>query len=354
MSKKLFKKARNQQAFMKVGIFGNAGSGKTYTASLLAAGIAEETTKKPVYFLDTEVGSDYVLPIFDKVGVELYSAKTRAFSDLLEACQEAEKEGSVLVIDSVTHFWNELMNAWRTKLNKKRIPLHYWADIKEQWAQFADFFTNSSLHIIVCGRAKDIWEDEKEGEDGWQPHKTGEQEMKTEKELAYEPSLLIHMSRAITEEGEHVQRAYVVKDRTDQINKKSFDNPTFESFSPVWKKLKLGGKHVGVDTTRTSENLVEDKERSISDRKRRRTVACEEIQGFLTHYFPGQSADEKKTKMDILGVVFGTRSWEKITKDWEGIPLEQVEESVKLVEKAAKEELNKRDKETKQKTNAKK
>ena len=210
---KLFKEAKNQQAFMKVGIYGNAGAGKTYTASKLAIGIAKTIKgKKPVYFIDTEVGSDYVLPMCKKEKIKLMRAKTRAFSDLLEACEEAEKNGSVLIVDSVSHFWKELMKAWRTKLNKKRIPLHYWGDIKDQWAQFTDFYTNSNLHVIVCGRARDVWEDENEEDEGWQPHKTGQQEMNTEKELAYEPSLLVQMNRVPDPKTRgFTHRAYIVK-----------------------------------------------------------------------------------------------------------------------------------------------
>ncbi|MDK1063146.1 ATP-binding protein [Cronobacter sakazakii] len=89
---------------------GFAGDGKTYTASELAIGLVLLMRQrglamgdKPVMFLDTETGSDWVKPRFDAENIELYTAKTRAFVDLLAAVNEAEQSGSVLIIDSISH-----------------------------------------------------------------------------------------------------------------------------------------------------------------------------------------------------------------------------------------------------------
>jgi hypothetical protein len=63
----IFKKAEQNAAFLKMGLLGFAGSGKTWTASLVAMGLVQLARKKglayadkPVVFLDTENGSDYV------------------------------------------------------------------------------------------------------------------------------------------------------------------------------------------------------------------------------------------------------------------------------------------------------
>ncbi|HAY9705201.1 TPA: hypothetical protein JM830_004750, partial [Shigella sonnei] len=80
---------------------GFAGDGKTYTASELAIGLVMlmrqrgiEAGNRPVMFLDTETGSDWVKPRFDAENIELFTAKTRSFVDLLEAINEAESSGS--------------------------------------------------------------------------------------------------------------------------------------------------------------------------------------------------------------------------------------------------------------------
>ena len=88
----IFKKAENQQAYLKAGILGFPGSGKTFTAAHLALGIAKKVgNKKPVVFLDTEAGSDYLIPVFEKAGIELLTNKSRAFLDLLAGVREAEQ-----------------------------------------------------------------------------------------------------------------------------------------------------------------------------------------------------------------------------------------------------------------------
>ena len=108
---KIFNKAQNQMAFLKCGIQGMAGSGKSFTATKIATGLHKYIkATKPVYFLDTETGSDFLIKEFEKENVPLFVAKTRAFTDLVYSVDEAEKEAEILIIDSITHFWCELWN----------------------------------------------------------------------------------------------------------------------------------------------------------------------------------------------------------------------------------------------------
>src|ERR1700732_2393474 len=115
----LFQPAENTSAFLKSGFLGFQGSGKSMTASLLAIGLVLHMRKlnieyasRPVFFLDTETGSDWVKPLFDEMGVALYSSKTRAFSDLIAAINEAQKSASFLITDSISHFWTELCESY--------------------------------------------------------------------------------------------------------------------------------------------------------------------------------------------------------------------------------------------------
>ena len=112
----LFKKAINEQGFLKSGLFGFPGSGKSFTAALLAIGLVKKfQDKKPVFAVDTEKGLDYLVGKFEKEGVELQLARTRSFSDLLDCVDEAEKNGSVLIVDSITHIWEEIQEAYKAK-----------------------------------------------------------------------------------------------------------------------------------------------------------------------------------------------------------------------------------------------
>ena len=98
-------------ANLKMGFYGFAGSGKTYTATNTAIGLIQhmrklelQTSQKPIFFLDTETGSDWVAPRIEGAGIELFTAKTRAFSDLLAAVDDAEQNASLLLVDSLSHF----------------------------------------------------------------------------------------------------------------------------------------------------------------------------------------------------------------------------------------------------------
>lgn len=307
--------AENKQAYVKCGIQGFAGSGKTFTAAQIAIGLHKFIkSKKPVSFLDTETGSDYVLPLFKKEKIELLSAKSRAFVDLLGISQEAQKVSDILIIDSITHFWNELRESFQKKRNLENLTLRHWIPIKQEWRVFTDFYINSQLHIIVCGRAGWEYDYQEDSEGVKELVKTGTR-MKTEGEMAYEPSLLIEMEKVRTEQGKigqpFVHRAWILKDRFDQINARFFDNPTFESFRPHVQQLNLGGSHVGVDTSRSSVDLF-DSSSSRSREYKEREIYTEEIQAQLLLRWPGQSTFEKKAKTQALIDLFGTGSWIRV------------------------------------------
>jgi hypothetical protein len=302
----LFMKAEVTSAFLKMGIMGFAGAGKTFTATQTAIGLVGymkernvEYAAKPVFFLDTETGSDWVKPQFEVADIDLFTAKTRAFSDLVTAVREAEKESSLLLVDSISHFWKELCEAYMKSKKRTRLQFEDWAFLKNEWGKFTDLFINSNLHIILCGRAGyeyDYFEDADTGKKNLE--KTGIK-MKAEGEMGYEPSLLVLMEREMEMETHKVFRtASIIKDRSTAIDGKKFLNPAFESFIPHIKYLNLGGKQLGVDTTRNSEAAIPADERD--NRTLQRKIVLDEIESIITRYYPGQSAAEKKTKLELL------------------------------------------------------
>lgn len=321
----LFKQAVNTQAYLKAGIMGFAGDGKTYTATEIAIGLVELMRSRklaqgdsPVMFLDTETGSDWVKPRFDAANIQLFTAKTRAFTDLLEAVREAEKSGSVLVIDSISHFWRNLMEEYAERKNRKRgLEFQDWAWLKAEWGKFTDLFVNSKCHIIMCGRAGYEY-DFFENENGKKElEKTGIK-MKAETETGYEPSILILMEKhqELSTDGrtKRVWRtATVLKDRSTKIDGATFENPTFRDFMPHIEFLNLGGEHLGVDLERTSAELFsDDGEPRWAKEKRMKEIALDEVVEILNKHHGGTSNDAKKAKADLLEKVFASRSWERI------------------------------------------
>lgn len=325
----LLKPAVNQTAFLKAGILGFAGSGKTFTAKNLAIGLASKIGNgKPVAMFDTETGSDYLIPAFKEAGVELLVAKTRSFADLCAFMREAEETCSVAIIDSITHVWQEILTSYTRKLHRRNgLLFQDWGPIKEEWRGFTDLYLNSKMHVILCGRAGFEYDFQTDEAGKKELIKTGTK-MKAETEMGYEPSLLLEMERTTPDaplaEGKRsawVHRCYVLKDRTDRMNGETIDNPTFESFAPVVGFLNVGGDHLGVDTSRNSDELFDSPE-SRSDRKRRVEIVLELIlDAFVEADMGGTSNANKKGQVKHLSSCFGTSSWTAI----QTMPLERLE-----------------------------
>lgn len=316
----LFQPAEVTSAFMKMGLLGFQGSGKTKTAAKVVIGLVNhmrergiEAANKNVKFLDTETGSDWVIPDFKAAGIKLDAAKTRAFSDLLVAVDEAEANGSALIIDSITHFWVELTQSYMKKKNRTRLQFEDWGHLKLEWGKFTDRFVNSSAHIALCGRAGfeyDYTVDEETLKKNLE--KTGVK-MKAEGEMGYEPSLLVLMERQQEIEANKIKRVWrtatVLKDRSARLDGQSFEDPGFEQFLPHIKMLNLGGKQLGVDTSRNSQHMITVDKRDWQPVQRR--IVHDEIKDLLLLHFPGQTAQEKTGKVRSLLDAFNA-SWAEI------------------------------------------
>jgi hypothetical protein len=317
----LFKPAEVTSAYLKMGLLGFQGAGKTKTATRAAIGLIQhmkamgvDYANKPALFIDTETGSDWVIPDFKAAGIPLQTAKTRAFSDLLNAVAEAEENGSILLIDSITHFWKEITESYMRRKNRSRLQFEDWAYLKTEWGKFTDRFVNSSAHIILCGRAGfeyDYSTDEESGKKNLE--KTGVK-MKAEGEMGYEPSLLVLMERHQEMDGNKIKRVYrsatVLKDRSTLLDGKEFEDPGFEAWLPHVELLNLGGKQLGVDTSRNSDAMIKTDKRDWQPVQRR--IAVDEIQTLLVLHVPGQSAADKKRKVELIRKHFHDASWTEI------------------------------------------
>lgn len=309
----LLKPASNQIAAAKIGLYGGAGSGKTRTATEIAVGLAQ-AQRVPVAFFDTEGGSDFMLLICAKAGVELLVAKARAFKDLMAFMVEARSAEAVIIVDSISHTWDDLRESYERKLKRtKGLEIWDWGIIKPAWRKFTDEFLASPCHAIVCGRAASIYERVyDETRDKWEVQTTGSR-MKTEKETGYEPSLLIEMER-VQKPGEpgwtHV--ATVVKDRSDTMDGQQITDPSFADFSPFFNALNIGGEHHPTDVQSTSDDLFQSPDNAI-ERKRHVAIALEKIKDAFVFADIGTRRDEDKKRMkELLAQCFGTSAWSEI------------------------------------------
>ncbi len=298
-----------------MGLYGDTGSGKTWTASGVALGLHKFIkSDKPVAFFDTETGSSFILPKFKTAGIELVTFNGSALKDLVAVMDEAEKECSILIIDSITNVWDEFTDAYMKKRKQNYIELWDWKPIKKEWrTQYRDRFVNSKLHIIMCGREGAIYtteEQERNGRTKKTSVKSGTK-MRAEGDTGYEPSILCEMEKVYSEgDGTYVRRCNVVKERFGILDSKSFDNPKFDDYLPHIECLNLGGEHYGLNTTSTSEDMFDDNgDGSLQRMFRRRDIALEEFDAVLTKAgLTGTSGDTKKRRIEVLEQLFGTSS----------------------------------------------
>lgn len=319
----IFKKAEHQQAYLKAGIMGLAGSGKTYTASEIAIGLVEHMRKrelalgaKPVAFMDTETGSDWCLPRFSAANIDLVVNRSRALTDLRRAIVEAEDSCSVLIIDSITHFWRVFCEEYAERKGRRRgLEFSDWAFLKKEWGQFTDLFVNSRLHIVMCGRQGYEY-DFMERDDGKKELvKTGVK-MKAEGETGFEPSILIAMEQVHEmAQGEVVRVtrvAKILKDRSTRLDGKEIVNPKFADFLPHIDCLNLGGEHAAIGATDNREIFADDGTPKWERDRNEKKIVLDEIVEVLGKHHSGSSQAAKDERASLAEEFFGTRSWERI------------------------------------------
>lgn len=316
-------------AYLKAGIFGFAKSGKTHTAIELAIGTRRFLNLDgPVAMYDTEAGSDYWADrVRSSTGHDLLRVKSRSLKDLIETTNECIAASvSVLVVDSATHIWREVCDAYLSELQDAarrknwrvpdRLEFQDWARIKGKWSAWPDLYLNSPLHIIVCGRAGNEYEYETDDRGKKQLVKTGTK-MKVEAEFGFEPSLLIEMERdwSNDEPPKMVNRAIVIGDRFDLMNGRSCDMPTFDFFRP-FVELLAPSNHAPVDTTvKTEFGLDETRADDWKREKDQREIYAEKIMSaFTLAGMDGKSADDKKARTEAMERYWLTTSWKELSE----------------------------------------
>jgi hypothetical protein len=227
-----FQKPQSLKAELKMALYGPAGSGKTFTALLLAEGLARHTGKRIAY-CDTEYGTAFYGQEVPQRAVHpqafdfevLYS---KSITDALAAVKSLDANTyGVLVIDSISHLWDAAMTAYTGKKTKAgTIPLHAWGAIKRPYKDLMHCLLASPIHVLICGRqGNDFAEDVDTGE-----MKNLGYKMRAEGETAYEPDVLLRLeTNKPGKKGTAVPTAIVEKDRTGILSGKTIAWPGFEN-----------------------------------------------------------------------------------------------------------------------------
>lgn len=151
------RKAERKQAKLRIGLSGASGSGKTYSAILLAKGIASDMSKVAV--IDTENGSGELYSHLGNYNVVALDApySPERYIEAIKACADAGME--VVIIDSVTHEWDgeggclQLVDVVANAKFKGN-TWGAWSDITPRHQKFIYSITTAPMHIITTARSK--------------------------------------------------------------------------------------------------------------------------------------------------------------------------------------------------------
>ena len=320
--------AAKTPAYLMAGFFGNTGTGKTFTAVKMLAQFSKEyANSAQLAMFDTEPSAGFVAPLVKKItGKELLSVSSRAFYDLMDFANECIKNNYIAIVDSITHPWRSLcedyLDAKRSRVKgaggnpeTARLSLKDWGPLKDMWNKFSEKFVYSPCHFCIVGREGDVWETVEDDEGKEEMKKTGVK-MKTESEFGYEPSLLVQMR---LQNNNHI--AFVPKDRFDVLTGKfSENNPDISFFKPHIDMLNLGGKHTEKSDGKKVFNAGSGP--NYETIKAQRAAVLENIKDDILLVYPGQTAAEKKAKVEALRSAFGTSAWTELEEDNKKHPIE--------------------------------
>lgn len=266
-----FRKAKAEQAALKMGVYGPPGSGKTFTSLLIAEGLGKVSGKRVAY-VDTERGTDFYCKDVPTRSVhpeafDFDAMYTRSLTEVLSEVKKLDpKETGVVVIDSITHLWEAAIAAYGGNQTRAgTIPMHAWGKIKRPYKDLMATLLSSPMHVVICGRQGTEYATDEETEE----LKAVGLKMKAEGETAYEPHILIRMEAVKPRKSHELATiyAYAEKDRTGVLAGRSFANPTFDSLIKPLLGL-LGDTQAKIATS--DENAAKDAE-SLADDERART-----------------------------------------------------------------------------------
>jgi hypothetical protein len=207
-----FAPATKEQANLRLAIFGLSGSGKTFTSLNLAQGLGGK-----VAVIDTERGS--ASKYADRFTFDTLDLPKHDIDTYCKAIDLANKSGyAVLIIDSLTHGWHELVDEVE-RLARAKYRGNTWSAWSEgtpKQRHLVDEILSFKGHVIATMRTKTEWAVTTTQRGKVAPKRVGLAPQQG-KGIEYEFDLLMEIS------PEHVVN--VLKDRTGKFQDRTFDRP---------------------------------------------------------------------------------------------------------------------------------
>lgn len=230
-----FKKATKAAAKLRAAIFGPSGAGKTFTSLRVATGLGGR-----IAVIDTERGS--ASKYSDRFSFDVLELEDQSIQGYVDAIKMAAAEGySVLVIDSLSHGWQSLLEEVE-KLAKAKYRGNTWSAWSEGTPlqrKLVQAILTFPGHVLATMRSKTEWTTvDNNGKKT--PQRVG-LAPEQGKGVEYEFDLLVEIST------EHI--ANVIKDRTGKFQDKLIDRPDEQFGRDLAAWLADGVPATAVDTT---------------------------------------------------------------------------------------------------------
>jgi hypothetical protein len=228
----MFVKAKKVKRFVKVALWGDKKSGKTRFAL---------SFPKPCV-IDTERGT---LLYADRYDFAVKDANR--WSELLQALDVLEKGGhdfQTLVIDSLTIFWQDLIDVQIEYVKNRRgnevLSTGDWGTIKRRWKSFINRLVDINMHVVLVMREKDEYTtetDQRTGEE--KSKKTGEHLPDAEKSTGYVFDFILHLMTKENKKLKQSQHLVVVDgSRRDEIPKYAeYDITNKRGYDVIFKPI---------------------------------------------------------------------------------------------------------------------
>lgn len=222
-----FKKATKEAAKLRLALFGVSGSGKTYTALRIATGLGGK-----IAVIDTERNS--ACKYSDRFDFDVCNATKPSIENLKMFIEEA-KSYDILIIDSMTHAWLELLQEVE-KIAKTKFGGNTWSAWSEgtpKQMSLINALLDFPGHIIATMRTETNWTTTTNDKGKVVPVRVGEAP-KQGKGIEYEFDMLMQIS------SEH--DALVIKDRTGKFQDEVIPMPDENFGKSLGEWLKEGKK----------------------------------------------------------------------------------------------------------------
>jgi len=156
----MFQKAVKTQSKLRMALMGPSGSGKTFTALAIAKGMGGK-----IALIDSERAS--ASKYADRFEFDTCILGNKKISDYVTAINQA-KNYDVLVIDSLSHAWQELLQAVE-KIAKAKYRGNTWSAWSEgtpEQKKLVESILSFPGHVIATMRCKTEWITEKDERTG--------------------------------------------------------------------------------------------------------------------------------------------------------------------------------------------